>query len=79
MRVFLISCYLFVKSIFAGLNFQIFFSTSHLIVLAREHCSEHDPVILSLCLSLFISFSLWSAVPVKVAGWRPKILTVLCP
>ena len=79
MRAFLISCNLFVKSIFAGLNFQIFFSTPHLIVLAREHCSEHDPVILSLCLSLFISFSLWIAAPLKVASWRPNRLTGLCP
>ena len=55
MRAFLISCNLFVKSIFAGLNFQIIFSTPHLIVLAREHCSEHDPVILSVSLSLSLS------------------------
>ena len=59
MRVFLISCNLFVKSIFDGLNFQIFFSTPHLIVLAREHCSERDPVILSLSVSLSLSLSFY--------------------
>ena len=40
-------------------KFSIFFSTPHLIVLAREHCSEHDPIIhthtLSISLSLFLS------------------------
>ena len=55
MRAFLISCSLFVKSLFAGLNYQLFFSTPHLIVLAREHCYEHDPIILSLSLSLSLS------------------------
>ena len=55
MRAFLISCNLFVKSLFAGLNSQLFFSTSHLIVLAREHCYEHAPIILSLSLSLSLS------------------------
>ena len=59
MRVFLKSCNLFVKSLFAGLNSQLF-STPHLIVLAREHCYEHDPIILFLSLpppSLSLSLS----------------------
>ena len=36
-------------------KFSNIFSTPHLIVLAREHCSEHDPVILSVSLSLSLS------------------------
>ena len=60
MRTFLISCNLFVKSILL-VKFSNFFSTPHLIVLAREHCSEHDPVIICLSVSLSLSLSLYEA------------------
>ena len=69
MRAFLISCNLNVKSLFAGIKFSIIFSTPHLIVLAGEHCYEHDPIILSLSLSLS------SAAPLKVTGSRLSRLT----
>ena len=57
MRAFQVSCNLFVKSVFAGLNSQLIFFTPHLIVLAWEHCYEHDPIILSLSLSLSLKRS----------------------
>ena len=47
--MFLISCNLFVKNIFVWVKFSNILSAPHLIALAWEHCSEHDPIILDSC------------------------------
>ena len=46
------------QKLICWVKFSIIFSTPHLIVFAREHCYEHDPIILYLSLSLSLALSL---------------------
>ena len=70
MRVSLISCYSFVRSIFVGFNFIFFFYTIQLLdcILVRVYCTEHDPIYLILAEKFFFTI-------VKIVIYQQKYFT----